>query len=95
MNLDTSVYYVTSLKKLQTILGILTLTLLAWKPPSTEGFMMSCKFTDFDQNVKLIPVVLFKLRHFCQKSYFESFFSLILKPLQILMYFFQDEYATN
>ena len=25
---------------------------------------MSCKFTDFDQNVKLKRVVLFKLRHF-------------------------------
>ena len=56
---------------------------------------MSCKFTDFDQNVKLIWALLFKLRHFCQKSYFDSFFSLILKPLQILMSFFQDEYATN
>ena len=54
---------------------------------------MSC--TDFDQNVKLIGVVLFKLRHFCPKSYFESFFSLILKHLQILMSFFQDEYTTN
>ena len=35
--------------------------------------MISCKFTDFDQSVKLIRVVLFKLRHFCQKRYFESF----------------------